>query len=200
VINALILRFARVFHGEKYRFLTLTTRKGDLRPLRSRRRVFFKALRLQVPSLEYRCTSTDEGNGVCHMCLISPCYLPHPYLRELWGADVHITREKDGRLDALVSEMSLQTKMFGYSMSRGFLPGGSRIAIDNLSRYFRGRLGFQAVEMLSRRWKGPDAFGRTVECCSRKTGWCSDLRSHFEILGCRQEASGAYPLKELHRV
>jgi hypothetical protein len=200
VINALILRFARYHHGTKYRFLTLTTRKGDLRPLRLRKQDFFRSLRSQLPSLEYRCTSTDEGNGVCHICLISPCYLPQPYLRELWGADVHITREKDGRLDALMSEMSLQTQMAGYSMSRKFLPEGSRTAIDMLSRHFRGRLGFKAVEMLGRRWKSPDACKRTLECCSRKDGWCSDLRSRLEFMGGRQEAAGAYYLKEMSRV
>jgi len=185
VINALILRFARNYHGDKFRFFTGTTRTDDTRSLRDRKRLFFKELRRQVPGIEYRCVSTEEGNGVCHICLISSCYLPQPYLKKLWGARVHITLEKDGKLDALINEMSLQTEKRGYSMSRKFLPDGSRKAIDMLSLHFRRRLGFKSVEMLARRWKCVDALTRTIECCSRKDGWCSDLKTRMEYLGGR---------------
>jgi hypothetical protein len=183
VINAVILRFARTFYGSRYRFLTLSTGKHEGRSLRLRKQVFFKVLRSFDSSLEYRSVNTDEGCGVSHVCLITKFYFPQAWLKDLWGARVSITLEKD--LGGLVKEMSLQKKIVGYSMSRGFLPDGSRKALDYLSLPFRGRLLFKAVDMLALRWKRPDALYRTIECCSRKDGWCCDLRHHFEILGGR---------------
>lgn len=183
VRNAQILRFARVFHREKFRFLTLTSKPEESSSLRDRKRMLFRALRFEIPSLEYRCTRTDEGNGVCHICLISPGYIPHEKIEKHWGAWVQISLERD--LEALLKEMSLQSDHCQYSMSRGFLPHGACEAIEALGRLFRGRLGHEAVEMLARRWKSPEALYRTIECCSRKQGWSSQMFTRLEVLGGR---------------
>lgn len=183
VRNAQILRFARVFHGEKFRFLTLTSRPEEESSLRDRKRRLFRALRVEIPSLQYRCTRTDEGGGVCHICLISPGYIPHQKIEKHWGAYVQISLERN--LEALLQEMSLQTDHCQYSMTREFLPDGACEAIGAIGRLFRGRLGHQAVEMLARRWRGPDPLRRTIECCSRKTGWHTQMDTGLEILGGR---------------
>lgn len=183
VRNAQILRFARTYHGEKFRFLTLTSRIENQESARDRKRRLFRSLRTEIPSLEYRCTRTDEGNGVCHLCLISPVYIPWKKIEEHWGARVNITQERD--LEALLKEMSLQSDHCQYSMSRSFVPDGAIEAIEALSRLFRGRLGHKSIEMLARRWKVPDALPKTIECCSRKDTWHSQVDSRMEILGGR---------------
>lgn len=183
VINANLLRFAREYHGEKFRFLTLTSQTENEKSLRERKRELFRLLRVQIPGLEYRCTRTDEGNGVCHLCLISPVYIHWRLITKYWGAHIWISQEKS--LEKLLHEMSLQSDHAQYSMSRGFLPHGARAAITTISRYFRGTLGKKAVLMLARRWKRPNALQLTLACCSRKDGWCSDLRSRIEYCGGR---------------
>lgn len=181
--NAQILRFARIFHGEKFRFLTLTTKLECEESARDRKRRLFRALRAEIPSLEYRCTRTDEGNGVCHICLISPAYIPWQNIEKHWGSHVKINLETD--LEGLLREMSLQSDHCQYSMSRQFMPKGSVEAIEALGRHFRGRLGKKSVDMLARRYKRDSPLHKTLECCMRKDGWCSDLYNKREMLGGR---------------
>jgi hypothetical protein len=183
VRNAQVLRFARIYHGEKFRFLTLTSRREEESSLRDRKRRLFRSLRVQIPSLEYRCTRTEEGNGVCHICLVSPVYIPWRVIEEHWGSYVQISQERN--LEALLQEMSLQSDHCQYSMSRMFVPDGVLEAIEALGRLFRGRLGQKSVEMLARRWKARDALSKTIECCSRKDTWHSQVDSRMEILGGR---------------
>jgi len=183
VKNAQILLFAREYHGEMFRFLTLTTKPGEEASMRDRRSYLFRSLRVFIPSLEYRCTRTSEGNGVCHVCLISPVFVPHQLIEQHWNGHIQISLERNR--NALLKEMSLQSDHECYSMSRAFLPPGVLEAIESLGRLFRGRLGWIAIEMLARRWKAPDALNLTVQCCSRKLGWCSLVDSHVEILGGR---------------
>jgi hypothetical protein len=188
--NASILLFAREFYGQKFRFLTLTTSGIECRTLAHRKKVFFHALRKNknFADIQYRCTNTEEGNGVAHICVISKNYLPWELLSDMWGSRIWINLERD--LTKLVFEMSLQNDHAGYSMSRGFLPKGCLQAIDTLSIHFRGALGRKAVKMLARRIKGSknieQSFHRTFECCSRKDGMCSDLRTRSVYLGGRQ--------------
>ena len=187
--NASILLFAREYYGQKFRFLTLTTSGIESRTLAHRKKVFFHALRKnkKFSDIQYRCTNTEEGNGVSHICVISQNYLPWKTLSDLWGSRIWINLEKE--LTKLVFEMSLQNEHAGYSMSRGFLPKGSLKALDDLSRHFRGALGRKAVKMLARRLKGSgnleQSLHRTFECCSRKDGMCTDLRSRCVYLGGR---------------
>jgi len=151
--------------------------------MRDRKRYLFRALRNEIPSLEYRCTKTDEGNGVCHICLVSPGYIPHEKIKQHWHGYIRINLERN--LDALLKEMSLQSDHCHYSQSHNVLPGGAIHAIDAIGRLFRGHLGFDAIEMLARRWRAPDALNRTIECCSRKHGWRSLLDTGQEVLGGR---------------
>jgi hypothetical protein len=183
VKNAQILLFAREYHGEMFRFLTLTTKPGEESSMRDRRRHLFRSLRVFIPSLQYRCTRTLEGNGVCHVCLISPGYIPHQLIEKHWNGHIQISLERNR--NALLKEMSLQSDHDCYSMSRDFLPRGVLESIESLGRLFRGRLGWKAIEMLARRWNAPDALNRTVQCCFRKDGWCSLVDTHLEILGGR---------------
>jgi len=183
VRNAQILRFAREYWGVKFRFLTLTTPPEESASLRERKRHLFRNLRVFYPRLQYRCSRTDEGNGVCHICLVNDDFIPHQLIEEHWSGYVQISLEKN--LEALLKEMSLQQEHACYSMSRSFLPDGSVYAIEAIGRLFRGKMGKTAIEMLARRWNGPDALNRTIECCSRKNGWHSDLKSHQEILAGR---------------
>jgi hypothetical protein len=177
------LRFARLFHGEKFRFLTLTSKIECEESARDRKRRLFRGLRVEISGLEYRCTRTDEGNGVCHLCLVSPVYIPWKKIEELWGARVNITQERD--LEALLKEMSLQSDHCQYSMSRRFLPNGAIEAIETLGRHFRGTLGRKCIEMLARRYKRDNPLHKTLECCMRKDGWHSRLDNHMENLGGR---------------
>ena len=183
VRNAQILRFARLYHGEKFRFLTLTSRIENEESARDRKRRLFRSLRVDIPTLEYRCTRTDEGNGVCHVCLVSPVYIPWKKIEECWGARVNISQERD--LEALLKEMSLQQEHCQYSMSRKFVPDGVIEAIEALGRLFRGRLGRKSVDMLARRWKHDNPLHKTMECCRRKDGWHSCLDNRIEVLGGR---------------
>lgn len=184
--NATILRFAREYHGEKFKFLTLTSKVEESSSLRDRKRRLFRCLRVEYPGLEYRCTRTDEGNGVCHICLVSSRYIPWQVIEKHWAARVNISQEKS--LEKLLFEMSLQEEHACYSMSRSFLPEGSLDAIEALSRHFRGRLNRKALVMLGRRWKhdnGLSSLHKTLTCCERKDGWCSDIRTRAEYLGGR---------------
>jgi hypothetical protein len=187
--NASILLFARQYYGQKFRFLTLTTSSIECRTLRNRKHLLFKTLRSnpRYSDIQYRCTNTDEGNGVAHMCIISKNYIPWKLLSDVWGSRTWINLEKD--LTKLVFEMSLQNNHAGYSMSRGFLPKGSLQAIDSLSLYFRGSLGRKAVKMLANRLRGSgdldQSLYRTQECCRRKDGMCSDIRSKIVYYGGR---------------
>lgn len=183
VRNAQILRFAREYHGVKFRFLTLTTRREESASLRERKRHLFRSLRVFYPRLQYRCSKTDEGNGVCHICLVNDDYIPKALIEQHWNAWSSISMERD--LEALLKEMSLQQEHGCYSMSRSFLPVGAIHAIEAIGRLFRGQSGRIAIEMLARRWKAPEALYRTIECCSRKNGWRSDVKTHQEILAGR---------------
>jgi hypothetical protein len=183
VRNAQILRFARLYHGEKFRFLTLTSRIENEESARDRKRHLFRSLRIEIPTLEYRCTRTDEGNGVCHLCLVSPVYIPWKKIEDLWGARVNISQERS--LEALLQEMSLQSDHCQYSMSRAFVPDGAIEAIEALGRLFRGSLGRKSIEMLARRFKRDNPLHRSIECCRRKDGWHSRLDNHLESLGGR---------------
>jgi len=186
VRNSLILRFARVYHGDKFRFLTCSTNGDEKRTLRERKHYLFTVLRSRKAwsDLQYRATNTEEGNGVCHICLVCVDFIPQRLIQGIWGSHVWISLEKD--IDGLLREMSLQNMHCSYSMSRGFMPDGSIEAIEALGRLYRGRLGVKAVEMLARRWRATDALYKTIRCCGSKDGWCSDLRSRIEYLGGRR--------------
>lgn len=180
-----ILRFARTYHGKNFRFLTLTTAPGqEEQALRERLKALMQYLRRFQARLEYWATRTGEGHcGVYHLVLISSAFIPNKRIQDFWGARTWIEREHD--FEGLLLEMVLQRKTVRYSMSREFLPDGSLGAIEAIGRTFRGRVGGKAQAMLARRWGGPDAITRTVECCSRKDGWHCDLATRREILGGR---------------
>lgn len=135
--------------------------------------------------VEYMATHTDEGRGVYHLALVSP-YLPWSVVREMWkkrtGADrVNISYERN--FDAMLREMTLQQEMARYSFSRGFLPDGARKAIEAICCHFRGKIRYQAIAMLARRWRRSDALSRTVSCAERiPWGRFCYLSSREEVL------------------
>lgn len=179
------LVFARHYHGVPLRFLTLTSRvprrdfARDLQHL-------VEYLRIVFGSLEYQAVRTDEGRGVYHLAVVS-AYLPWREIKARWkaltGADrVSISYERDFK--ALLDEMTRQQQARHYSRSRGFLPDGSRQAIDVVFRHFPGKLGYRAVRMLALRWRAQDALVRTLSCIERGPGpgRFSDIRSRQEFL------------------
>lgn len=147
--------------------------------MRDRLKALMQYLRTYQARLDYWATRTGEGHcGVYHLVLISSAFIPNKRIQDFWGATTWIEREKD--FEGLVQEMVLQRETVRYSMSRGFLPDGALKAIETIGRHFRGRAGVQAQKMLARRWKRKEALTRTIECCSRKTGWCSDIVTRRE--------------------
>jgi hypothetical protein len=166
------------------RFLTLTSKnvRGDVfsRDLEH----LIEDLRAVYGSLEYMATRTDEGRGVYHLALVSD-YLPWATVKTRWQAitgasRVHISFERD--FHAILEEMTRQQETRRYSFSRGFLPDGSRDAIEAICRQFTGKIRYQAIKQLARRWKAPAALIRTQACVERGPGpgRYSDIRTRQE--------------------
>jgi hypothetical protein len=146
-------------------------------------------LRKVFGAFHYMAVRTDEGRGVFHLAVVSD-YLPWKEIKARWlaitGADrIHISYERD--FQALLEEMTRQNQTRRYSYSQGFVPDGSRKAIEALSRHFDGRLRYKALKHLARRWKQPDALARTITCIERGPGpgRYSDLASRQEYLNGR---------------
>jgi len=180
-----IILFAREYYAQPLKFLTLTFPPGA-----ENHRIALQQLMeflRKMFTLEYLAVRTGEGNGVYHICLVSP-FIDQALIREKWesltGAyRVNISKEKS--ISSLVREMTRQQDTMRYSMSRKFLPQGSIHALDRLSKEFRGNVRIKSYGMLARRLRFARgdiirAYYRTAVCMRQLNGRCSDIRSHQE--------------------
>ena len=166
------LKFAKVYFGRPFRFVTLTSVRHIPNFSRKLKRLLAHLRKFYF--IEYFAVRTSEGNGVYHLALISH-YIDHKEIRRRWesltGAwSIHISLEKDEK--AFVNEMTGQKGVMRYSMSRGFVPKGVQKALKALRKQVQPWQRVIAYKMLARRLKcnGGDlakAFYITRECMSQ---------------------------------